>query len=105
MKSILPLLLIALLPLAASGQSESEQQRIAELERKCEAARAAKLAPMREEKIAQCVKQGKRSREDCAGEFGNWGDTRGTAGGARGGLFYDLPECKAVDEARSGYRR
>lgn len=94
-----------LLPGAATAQSEADMKRTAELERKCEEARAAKLAPMREELIEKCVKQDKRPRNECVAEFGDWGNTRGTAGGARGGEFYDLPECKAADEARKNYRR
>jgi hypothetical protein len=99
------LIVAALLPALAAAQSDSDLKRVEELDRRCEAARAAKLAPKRQELIEECVKAQKRSREECVGEFGNWGDTRGTASGARGGQFYDLPECRAADEARRSYRR
>lgn len=105
MKPIVVMVAASLLPALAAAQSDAELKRVQELDRKCEAARAAKLAPKRQELVEQCVKEQKRSREDCVGEFGNWGDTRGTATGARGGEFYDLPECKAADEARRNYRR
>jgi hypothetical protein len=101
---LIVLIAAAFLPALAAAQSDSEMNRLRELDRKCEEARAARLAPKRQELIERCVKEQKRSREDCIGEFGDWGNTRGTATGARGGEFYDLPECKAADEARRRYR-
>ncbi len=98
------LIAVAFLPALAVAQSDAELKRLRELDRKCEEARAAKLAPKRQELIERCVKEQKRSREECIGEFGDWGNTHGTATGARGGEFYDLPECKAADEARRSYR-
>lgn len=90
----------------AFAQSEAELKRLDELDRKCEAARAAKLAPIRAELIDKCVRIDKRAREACENEFANYGDTKGTAQGkAVAGLFYDLPECVAAFEARQKYRR
>lgn len=93
-------------PLAAGAQSESELKRLDELDRKCEAARAAKLAPIRAELIDKCVRNDKRPRADCESEYANYGNTHHLAGGkAAAGLFYDLPECVAAFEARQKYRR
>lgn len=90
----------------AFGQSEAERARLQELDRQCEAARQAKLAPMRRDLIERCVREDKRPRADCEAEFGPWGETRGRAGGgAVGGLFYDLPECVAATQARARYRQ
>lgn len=90
----------------ALAQSDAELKRLDELDRRCEAARAAKLAPIRAELIDKCVRIDKRPREVCEAEFANYGDTKRTAHGkAVGGLFYDLPECVAAFEARSQYRR
>ncbi len=90
----------------AFAQSDAELKRLDDLDRTCEAARAAKLAPIRAELIDTCVKVDKRPREACEAEFANYGDTRRTARGkAVAGLFYDLPECVAAFEARSKYRR
>ncbi len=92
--------------LAAFAQSEAELKRLDELDRKCEAARAAKLAPIRAELIDRCVRIDKRPRETCEREFARYGDTRATGRGkAVAGLFYDLPECTEAFEARGRYRR
>jgi hypothetical protein len=91
---------------AALAQSEAELKRLDELDRKCEAARLAKLAPIRAELIDRCVRIDKRPREVCESEFAHYGDTKATAHGkAIAGLFYDLPECVAAFEARQKYRR
>lgn len=91
---------------AALAQSEAELKRLDELDRKCEAARLAKLAPIRAELIDKCVSIDKRPREACESEFAHYGDTKATAHGkAIAGLFYDLPECVAAFEARQKYRR
>lgn len=91
---------------AALAQSDAELKRLDELDRKCEAARLAKLAPIRAELIDKCVKVDKRPRERCEAEFANYGETKATAHGkAVAGLFYDLPECVAAFEARDKYRR
>jgi hypothetical protein len=80
--------------------------RLKELDRKCEQARSEKLTPIRRELIGRCVRENKRTHADCEAEFGDWGDTRPLASGrARGGKFYDLPECVAAARARAGYRQ
>ena len=100
------LLIAGLAPLAAFAQDDSELQRYAELDRQCEAAREKKLAPLRTQKIDACVRDQKRTRADCESEFGTYGNTRGkAAGGAIGGMFYDLPECVAAASARNQYRQ
>ncbi len=91
---------------AAVAQPDTELARLKELDRKCEQARTEKLAPIRRELIERCVRENKRAQADCEAEFGDWGDTRPLAsGGARGGKFYDLPECVAAARARAGYRQ
>jgi hypothetical protein len=60
---------------------------------------------MRAERIERCVKDEKRSRADCTEEFANWGNTQKVSTGTRPGMFYDLPECVAAEEARQKYRR
>lgn len=104
------LALTALAVLAAApvafAQSDAELKRLDELDRRCEAARAAKLTPIRAELIDKCVRIDQRPREACENEFAHYGDTKGTAQGkAVAGLFYDLPECVAAFEARQKYRR
>jgi hypothetical protein len=94
-----------LLPVLAQAQSEAELKRYAELDQKCEAARAKKLAPIRAKKVATCVKDANQTRADCEAQFAHYGDTHGRVGGAVGGMFYDLPECVAATAARNQYRQ
>lgn len=94
-----------LLPRPAAAQSEAELKRLDALDQACEAAREKKLAPLRAARIERCVREDRRSREECTAELANWGQTQGTKQGARAGLFYDLPECVAAFEARQQYRR
>jgi hypothetical protein len=98
-------ILITLIAGPTAAQRAASPDRLAELDRACESARLAKLEPLRREKTEQCVQTTRRSRADCEAEFANWGNTQGLAGGgARAGLFYDLPECKAASEARQQRR-
>jgi hypothetical protein len=89
----------------AHGQDASELRRLEDLDKRCEAARARALAPVRARLVEQCVAENKRSRAECESEFSEYGNTRGTTTGAVGGQFYDLPECKAAFEARQKYRQ
>ncbi|MFN7778578.1 MAG: hypothetical protein ACK5RK_06850 [Betaproteobacteria bacterium] len=93
--------LLLLAATAAGAQSRSAPNRFAELDRACEDARLVKLTPLRQQKTDECVKTTRKTRAQCEADFADWGNTRGLAGGgARAGLFYDLPECKAAAEAR-----
>jgi hypothetical protein len=115
--SLVASVIVAAAAASAYAQSEEELKRYEALDRQCEAARAEKLAPIRREKIDQCVSEG-RARADCEAEFQNYGNTRAIVGGAPtgqaksatkpraiGGQFYDLPECVAAHEARRSYRQ
>lgn len=106
MRRVLAALLLVLLAPGVSAQSEAELKRYAELDRRCEAAREKKLAPLRTQRIEECVKVNKRPRAQCEDELSSYGNTRAKAGGgAIGGMFYDLPECVAATAARNQYRQ
>ena len=102
-----PLFAVGLLALVApaGAQSDADLKRLDELDRQCEQAREAKLAPMRAERIERCVRDEKRPRDECTAELSTWGNTQSVRGGSRTGMFYDLPECVAAFEARQRYRR
>ena len=90
---------------------------IAELQKQCEDAREALIAPLRQEAIDTCIadreggRSGSRSsrdaREHCErfyADFGQGGTTQ--SGGFRQRMFHDIPECQALYEAeRAGRRR
>ena len=88
---------------------------IQELERQCEAAREALIAPLRQEAIDTCIadrtsgRSGSRSsrdaREHCERfyvDFGQGGTIQ--SGGFRQRMFHDIPECLALYEAEQSGR-
>ena len=86
-----------LLPTLALADAESE---VIALEQQCEAAREAKLKPLREAEIARCVEKG-RDPEQCARHYRDFGAPVKLPNGKwRGRLFDDLPECVRAFEAR-----
>jgi hypothetical protein len=98
---LLPLAILA--PGPAAGDAAIEALRA-----RCEAAREARIAPLRAEAVAACVSQPRstRSRADCERinrDFGAGGPT--AAGGFREPMFMDLPECVALREAEAGQVR
>jgi hypothetical protein len=99
--AVLPPLLAA--PAAIGGQDSLE-----DLQRRCDAAREAKLAPLREAAIEECVatRRSNRTREDCERIYSDFGETAGTAtGGVRPRMFNDLPECLEYFEAQNARGR
>jgi hypothetical protein len=60
------------------------------LDRKCEAARMAKLKPILARKVQQCVVD--KKRDDCAIFYSTYGNNSRRFRG----LFYDLPQCVAA---------
>lgn len=96
-------LLIAagLVLLASSGPAAARptMAQVHALDRRCEAARAAKLKPIRARKVRQCVAGG-RSRSHCATFYSTYGNnSRMVHGGLVRGSFYDLPQCVAARTA------
>lgn len=75
---------------------------LADLDRRCDEAREAKLAPLREVEIVQC-KQDKRNDPAWCERFNaDFGDAGRTASGAmRPRMFDDLPECVEALQERN----
>ena len=93
-----------------------EASSIQELRIRCENAREALIAPLRQEAIDQCIaeresgRSGRRSsldaREHCErfyADFGQGGTTQ--FGGFRQRMFHDIPECQELYEAEQSGRR
>ena len=90
---------------------------IQELQKQCEDAREALIAPLRQEAIDTCIadrtsgRSGTRSsrdaRDHCERFYADFGQGNATrAGGFQQRMFHDIPECQALYEAeRSGQRR
>jgi len=71
------------------------------LEQRCEAAREAKIKPLREAEIAKCKADKRNDPAFCERYWRDYGDAGRTVDGRfRPRLFDDLPECVAAREAR-----
>lgn len=97
-----------LIPLAAGfvlatgvgyAGEDDRAARQAELDAACEAAREAKLAPLRAQHIEECVaKEQRQDRAACERFYADYGNRSGN----QAPLFYDLPECVAAHNHRLG---
>jgi hypothetical protein len=73
---------------------------LADLDRRCEAAREERIAPLREAEIVECVQTKTGDQAWCETFWADYGDPRRTESGFLvPRLFHDLPECtEALDE-------
>lgn len=84
------------LALASAGALAAEPS-LEQLRQRCEAAREAKLAPLREQAIQDCVSRPRstRNRAQCEEFYRDFGQGGGTVGGGfRAPMFIDVPECQ-----------
>ena len=111
-KSIALILFLYGFVIPVTGQASSIQ----ELQRQCEDAREALIAPLRQEAIDTCIadrtsgRSGTRSsrdaREHCERFYADFGQGSATqSGGFRQRMFHDIPECQALYEAERSGRR
>ena len=64
------------------------------LDRRCEGAREAMIAPLRKAEIERCIETGTGDRAWCETFWADYGEPVYTASGTfTPGMFYDLPEC------------
>lgn len=73
----------------------------AALDATCEQAREVQLAPLREQKTADCVAEGKLDKKQCEAASANYSGRTGN----RQLPFYDLPECEKAFQNRKGTSR
>lgn len=94
---------LVLLLASTDGMADrNRDQKQAELDAACEAARQKKLAPMREQYIEECVKNGEQpDRRSCEVFYSDFGAQSGN----RAPLFYDLPECVEAFDFQNSQRR
>ena len=81
--------------MALSGFAAAEkvsQADAAQLMQDCKSQRQEQIAPLKKQEIEQCISKGRGDREYCERYNRNFGEK--TAGGARLGLFWDLPVCQ-----------
>lgn len=100
MRTCLMVLGLVLLMRSTSAAESITIEQVHALDQKCEAARVAKLTPIRARKVDRCVTKGSRSREQCATFFSTYGDNSSrVSGGVVRGQFYNLPQCVAATKA------
>ena len=75
---------------------------LAELDRRCEDAREAMIAPLRAAQIEDCIQTGTGDRAWCENFWADYGAASRTPSGEFiPGMFYDLPECTEAWEERN----
>ena len=96
MRNLTTVLLIFIAGLAvAADQTDAGKQ--AELDRRCEAARAEMLAPVREEIYTECIDGRKGDEVYCRRYADGYNGERI----GRSPRFYELPECEAAFKFRN----
>ena len=101
--TVMTTMVLMLLLASSDGVADrNRDQKQAELDAACEAAREKKLAPMREQYIEECVKNGEQpDRRSCEVFYSDFGAQSGN----RAPLFYDLPECVEAFDYQNSQRR
>jgi hypothetical protein len=80
------------------------ERQVHALEAGCEKAREAKLAPLREQAIKDCIAQPRSDPALCREHFKDFGAARRLASGAvNPRMFHNIPECAAAEEARQHF--
>lgn len=79
----------------------ADEAAVKALEQQCEQAREARIKPLRDAQIAQCVSEQGKERAYCERYWSDYGNAARMPNGAvRPRMFHDLPECVAAEEAR-----
>jgi len=83
---------------AGSGRDNKQ----AELDAACEAAREKILAPLRKQFVEECVQKKEQSdRAACEAYYSDYG----ARSGDRAPLYYDIPECQKAFEYQNSQRK
>lgn len=79
----------------------ADEATVRALEAQCEAAREAKIRPLREAEIQRCMAEQNKDPDYCRRYWSDYGAAvRLPNGAVRPPLFSDLPECVAAHAAR-----
>jgi hypothetical protein len=99
--SKLPLLILLILFAGTvGGEEQSDADKQADLDRRCEAAREKKLAPIRADIYTECLEKKQGDEPYCRRYADGYNGNR-IGGSPR---FYELPECEAAFEFRNRRR-
>ena len=76
-----------------------------QLEQRCEQARQARIAPLRQAEIDRCKAEGRKDPDHCERYYADYGDAfRSLGGDMVPRMFSDLPECLEAEQARRSGR-
>jgi len=95
------LLILLLLAAAAGAADEGDAERQAGLDRRCEAARDEKLAPIRAEIYEDCL-EGRKGDDAYCRRYADGYNGERIGGSPR---FYELPECEEAFRFRNRNRK
>jgi hypothetical protein len=99
-KAVLLLATGLLCSTAGADDYYQQMERLKALDQRCEQARQAKLAPIRAGLVKECLKDRRKSQQDCEGEAMGYGEsTTGPNNNVIQGMYYDLPECQQAAQA------
>ena len=101
-----PCSVLALLILGSTGVALADQASgVTALEAKCEAAREAKIKPLREMEIEKCKANRHSDPSYCERYWSDYGNARRNPNGTMSArLFDDLPICVSAAEARKAFK-
>ena len=86
-------------------QTMAQQERIADLERRCEEMRENRIRPLREAEIEKCKADETKDPAWCERYYKDYGNaTRGPEGKYTPRMFDDLPPCVQARELKAGTR-
>ncbi len=74
-----------------------DREQAAGLMAECRNLRQEKIAPLKAQAIDDCVTKEQKDAEYCERYYRDYGEK--TTGGARQGMFWDLPQCRKAIEA------
>ncbi len=103
MRRLLPVMSIALFLVASAAGSEdqSDVEKQADLDRRCEVARDKALGPIRDDIYKDCLEKKRGDQAYCRRDADGYNGER-IGGSPR---FYELPECELAFEFRNRERR
>ena len=87
------------------AQTMAQQERIKELEQRCEEMRENRIRPLREAEIEKCIADETKDPAWCERYYKDYGNaTRGPQGKYTPRMFDDLPPCVQARELKAGTR-
>jgi len=83
-----------------SAQESDAASELKKLKEQCDEAREARIAPLREAAIQECIGKKVKTPEECERFYQDYGNAGATqSGGFRQRMFHDIPECQPYYDA------